>query len=331
MTFEEIRQLAREITNAAKHSGFTSRRCVIGLDDRLVRTRSIRQPPMSEAEINSSIQIDGRSRLGFNQDENCELGWLLAGPTRQGDQARDEVILVGCQSTPIETLVMALAENGIRTDAVEPGFVAAGRLFTRTLRRNSDSDVCSLIIDVGRTITSVVVLRGNNIAFHKSLEIGGANLDEAAKLRLGLDALTITSMRRARLRASANNTTDSKVERAFYESARTIIADLTHEVTLCLRYMSVTFRAGRPKFVHIIGGDANEPGLRDQIAQAIGTEVTVAGPTSEDREYDPAWAVAAGLSIRGAEPVATKRKWSRGPSSRPVEQSEDNPSARRAA
>ncbi|MCA9280543.1 MAG: pilus assembly protein PilM [Phycisphaeraceae bacterium] len=330
MSFEEIRALAREIADAAKHSGFTSNRCVIGLDDRLVRTRSVRQPPMSESEIASAIQIDGRSRLGFNQDEPCELGWLLAGPIRQGDQARDEVILVGCQSKPIESLVMALAEHGVRTNAVEPGFVAAGRLFTRTLRRNTDTDVCSLIVDVGRTITSVIVLRGDNIAFHKSLEIGGANLDEAARLRLGLDPQTITNMRRARLRANGAAPTDPKVERAFFESARSIIADLAHEVTLCLRYMSVTFRAGRPKFIHIIGGDANEPGLREQIFKAIGADAPGAEAPTPDGNCDPAWTVAAGLSIRGAEPQAKKRKWSRA-ATRPSEPTAEAPPARRAA
>lgn len=313
MTPEEITDLARRIAQTARSSGFTSRRCVIGLDDRLVRTRSVRQPPMSDAEIDSAIQIDGRARLGFNAQEQCELGWLLAGSTRQGEQVRDEVILIGSLSSPIETLVMSLAEHGYRTEAVEPGFSAAGRLFTRSLRRNSDTDICSLIVDIGRTITSVIVLRGNKVAFHKSLEVGGANLDEAAKARLGLDEQTIASMRRARLRSSTAGAppTDPKVERAFFESARPIIADLAHEITLCLRYMSVTFRAGRPQFAHLIGGDANEPGLREQISQAIGAEAKVANPDICPAGFDPAWAVAAGLSIRGAEPVERKRKGGR--------------------
>lgn len=333
MSPEEIRDLARRIAQTAKSSGFTSRKCVIGLDDRLVRTRSVRQPPMSDTEIESAIHIDGRSRLGFNSDEQCELGWLLAGSTRQGEQVRDEVILVGSLSRPIETLVMALAEHGFRTEAVEPGFAAAGRLFTRALRRNSDTEVCTLIVDIGRTITSVVVLRGNRVAFHKSLEVGGANLDDAARTRLGLDPQSITSMRRARLRASAggNAPTDAKVERAFFESARPIIADLAHEITLCLRYMSVTFRAGRPQFAHIIGGDANEPGLREQISQAIGLDAKVASSDICPPGFDPAWAVAAGLSIRGAEPVARKRKNASRSTKSAASDAQDDASIRRAA
>ncbi len=308
MSHEQIQTLARQIVQRVNSTGFSSRRCVIGLDDRLVRTRSVRQPPMPAAEIESAIAIDGRSRLGFSQEDQCELGWLLAGPTRQGDQVRDEVILIGSLSRPIESLVMSLAESGLRTIAVEPGFVAAGRMFTRSLRRTSDADVTTLVVDIGRTMTGITILCGNRITFHKSIELGGAKLEEAARQRLGLDSDAIAGMRRARLRRTPGeqSISDPKVERAFFESARSIISDLAHEVTLCLRYFSVTFRGGKPNHVYLIGGDANEPGLCKQISEAVGVEARVGDSPNSAGPVDASWAVAAGLSIRGAEPTAKR-------------------------
>jgi len=312
---EYATRLATAIGRRAETGGFRGRHCVLSPDDRWLRVRSVRHPPMADAEMDRAVQIDAPGRLGFAEEEMVEYGWLRAGEVRQGDESREEVVVVGADRSRLEQLVFGLVKAGLRPDAVEPGFMGLARCFSRSLRRAADQGVTRVIVDIGERQTGVMVTRGQSVAFYKPLELGGEAMTKAASERLGLDLDAARDLRRQRASASARGATpgDARVDRAIYEAVRPLMDELAREVAMCLRYYGVTFRGSRPEACMAVGGEAEEP----QLIKLLGDELHI--PTAVGRPLEgidigpesslgggggganlarPQWATATGLGLR---------------------------------
>lgn len=297
---------------------FKGRDIVLGLDSRCVRSRSVRQARLNPDELTKAVRLDAPSRLGFNEGEGCEFAWLRAGEVRQGDELRDELIYLGVRLGPLERALEGLRSVGLNPIVAEPAFTAVARCHTRTLRRTSDDAVTRVIVDVGEATTEVMVTRGRSIAFYKQVEIGGRTMTRLAAERLGLDPATVADLRRRRMTQGADAEIDAKVERALFDAIRPLMNDIAQEVTLCLRYYSVTFRGTRADGVVVVGQDAAEPQLAHTLGEALHVPATVGQPldgydTSRVRSVIDAsggapWGACIGLSTRTREQHTSKRE-----------------------
>ncbi len=299
------------------HAGdFRGRACVIGLDDRLLRVRSIRFPAMTDAETEQSIRVDAASRLGFARDESIEVGWTRAGQIQQGDEQREEIILTGIRTEHAERIIDMAIGAGLEPMALEPNFVATARAFARRRRRAADQEVAQVVVDLGRRTTNVIAMRGETLCFYKQIDWGSERLDRAAAERLDMDPATVGEIRRQRLRRSgednAESPLDERVDRAIFDAVRPLLNEIAHEITLCVRYFLVTFRGAKPDSILLSGGDATEPRLADIVTELSGIPTRIGrplegidlGPTSlpmNRRGPLCEWATAAGLSLRAEQ------------------------------
>lgn len=326
------RQVAQAISSRLESGEFSGRRCVVSLDDRLLRVRSIRQPRIPDDELEKAVRLDAPNRLGFSETEHCEVGWVRAGEVRQGDDVRDEIILVGVRREAAERIIFALSSVGLCPLALEPGFVACARNVTRTLRRTADQNTVKVMVDIGMRSTGVTVVRGQTVGFHKPLEMGGATMIAAAASRLGLEPAAVMDLRRRRTTPGAAPI-DQRVERALFEAVRPTMVDLANEVSLCLRYFGVSFRGARPECCYLVGGEALEPRLDEIVGEAVHLPTSLGHPLGAMRvspraaaicgELDSPWAVAAGLGLRMLRAPAAARDDRRDSSARQDTRADD--------
>lgn len=307
-----------------EEGGFAGRRCVLAIDDETLRTRSIRQPRMPREEADRALRLEAADRLGFENSDQVEVDWLRAGEVRQGEDLRDELIIVGALRSNVEWLVETFVESGLRPAAVEPRFVASGRCFSRKHRRAADQGSIRLVVEIGWIRSSVIVLRGAHVVFFKSFEQGGAQMNLAAAKRLEMDAKATLELRRQRMFSpGAENNCDPRVDRAIFDAIRPVLDEFAEEIGRCLRYYTVTFRGGRPDYAIVVGPEAREPGLTDLLTEMLHTEVSVGRPlegvdTSNagagfDRRTELSdWAVGAGLSLRMDEAADASMRSRRG-------------------
>ncbi|RMD65760.1 MAG: hypothetical protein D6824_02050, partial [Planctomycetota bacterium] len=308
----ELPHWAQLVSNAVgvalNAGGFLGSRCTVALSEEFLRVRSVRQPKMAPDEAARAIRLEARDRLGFPEEAEVEVDWIEAGEVRQGEEIRDEVILVGAPTAALAAIAEALESAGLSATSLEPAFLAQARALGRTLRRAQDASTVRLIIDVGRRQTGVVVTKGTNVAFYKALDIGGEQLDEAAAKRLGASVETVADLRRQRMRSRPEER-DPRVDRAMYEGIRPVMLQLAQEAALCLRYYSVTFFGQRPVEALLVGDEAREPGLVDAVAETLSVPTAVAKPLDGvaldhmgvdcDRRSELAeWTTATGAALR---------------------------------
>jgi len=315
---ERMEWLAKTVGERLERCGFRGRRCVLSVDDELLRVRSIRQPPMPEEETNRALRLEGGERLGLPEDEAAEVGWLRAGEVRQGEDLRDELIVVGAGTSSLEELVDLFAGAGLRPIALEPRFIGLARAFGRTLRRAVDQSTVRLVVNIGSRTTGVIVMRGQEVVFYKLLQIGGEQMTTLAAETLGLARDAAWDLRRRRMRKMAGEKSvreDDKVDRAIFDAIRPTLDELANEVALCMRYYTVTYRGDRPRGALIAGRDAAEPGLTELISETLsvpveigkpleGVDVTGASTVVNRRTPMAEWAVATGLSLAGDASLA---------------------------
>ncbi len=164
----------------------------------------------------------------------------------------------------------------------------------------------------------------------KQIEIGGDSFNQQVSFKLGI-SISQAEMLRRQLRdeekfsrnteepeeqqaVESEKKIDSSTRQVIVDAVSSIAEDLAREISLCLRYYTVTFRGRRVEKAILAGGCANEKILIDVLRRQLSVNIEIAQPLrgfdlSNDRsnlnfEGDRRgllceWAIAVGLSLKG--------------------------------
>ena len=225
----------------------------------------------------------------------------------------------------VEDHLALLDEVGVVPAAIDAEPIALFRTFERFLRRRADEQAVSVIVDIGYSATRVVVSRGRDVVFIKSLKIGGQTFTDAVAGQLNLTYDEASDLRMRSMREGTPPRTEeavpedeeasptrhrSSVEWSIHDAIRGQAEALAREISLCLRYCSVTFRGLRPKAVTLTGGETYDRALVELLGDHLGVGCEVGHPLrgidtsavdlgADRRETATEWALCTGLAIRG--------------------------------
>lgn len=309
--------LAEHLRAAFASGGFTGRRCVVSLPRKDVRVHSVRMPRMGDEELQQAATWEAVQRFGFERG-TMEVDVIRTGAELQGGEHREEVLLIAAPHAAISRCVEPLLAAGLRPVAMETHFTALARAFSRGPGGESGPMQVRAVVEVGATGATVLILRGDDIAFCKPIAIGGDHFDRAVAEHLQMDIDAARNLRAGRLAAAGGALSDPSVERAEYDAVRPLLGSFAKEVVLCIRYYGVTFRGQPPDHLLLTGGDGLEPRLAETLAEQCKLPVQVEDPDLAALPRDIGrilrgaagpgawWPVATGLSLRG---IAPGRLW----------------------
>jgi type IV pilus assembly protein PilM len=296
--------------------GFVGADVVSCIPAEKVQYKNLRLPAMPADELKAAVQWEAAERLSKVGKQSITQ-FFHAGEVRQGEDLREEIILMAAPTDFVEAHVEMLTRCGLRAHALD---VVPGALARVMLRIGGDPDAIDVqtrvAIDIGWGATKVLILHGRRIVFFKLLEIGGKHFDHAIADHLGVSEGEARALRHRTqnpvmegAEAGSTPAEDERIERALLSSLRPIASELGREISLCLRYYSVTFRGPRPDGAMLLGGEITRPGLIELLSDSAGIAMHLGDPLSSfdcsavDRMFRgeadrAAWAVAAGLSLR---------------------------------
>jgi type IV pilus assembly protein PilM len=137
--------------------------------------------------------------------------------------------------------------------------------------------------------------------FMKYVDVGGRRLDEAVARHLKMKRSEAAAIRRHNGDRRADQR-DPEITRGIAESVRPVLDRLANELSMCIRYYSVTFRGQPLARVVLSGGEAAEV-----LVEWLGARLNVACELGDPlRSYEKPlqaqrlgqWDVAAGLALR---------------------------------
>ena len=287
---------------------------------------------LTEAEgerIEQALRREVVQRFGLDPDTDA-MDYIVAGNVRQGDEIKNELILFATNNEIVKSHIEMLELTGLRPIAIDTIPCALFRSFERSLRRQEDREHAVIFVDVGSCYTTVVFTRGGEICFVKQVKIGAGDFNREVASKLGISN-SEAEILRAELQAeySPSMTKSNSANQVLMESKQKIEAstrqvmidaiskiaeELAQEISLCLRYYTVTFRGRRIERAILTGGGAYEKILLDVMQRQLTVGIEVAQPL---RGFDMSneranlnfygdrrgllceWAVAVGLSLKG--------------------------------
>ncbi len=293
-----------------REGGFTGGQVISCLPSDLVKIKSLRLDTNEPEQIEEIIETEVAERFGMNSQQD-EIRYMVAGNVYQGEEIKNEVIFFGINREQLAGHISLLEEANLTPVSIDTVPHALFRSFQTTLRRREDHELVSVFVDLGSKFTTVIIGKGQSIAFVKQIPIAGDQLNEKVASSLGI-SIDEAAQLRIRMRDPDTSSINDETSRAVIDAMTNSIEDLAHEISLCFKYYSVTFRGQRPAEAVFAGGEAYEAVLMDSIRRHLGMEIRIAEPlrgydlskANFNRRRNPQmceWAVAVGLALKGIE------------------------------
>lgn len=294
------KQLADALKLAREGRKFRGREAVVCLGSRDLFVQNIRVPKASGAELERAIRQEASGRLPFPAAE-AEVRFLDTADVRQGDLVRREIILLACHQPTLERSLNTIEAAGLRPVAVDAEPMALLRCYVKQFRRDDDRKQRAMFIHVGSSRTIVLIAEGATTLFVKYLDLGGRQMDDSVARYLKLSLTEAAQLRRHNGDRRADQQ-DPDVTRSIAEAVRSVVDKLASEISMCVRYHSVTFR-GQPLVRLVLGGGEATPALLDALQSRLDIRCELGDPLRSYEATVPGgrkgqWDVAVGLALR---------------------------------
>ncbi len=299
---ERDAQWTNGLNRAREGRPFVGRDAVICLGARDLFVQNVRIPKHSKDSVETLVKQEAASRLPFDI-KDAELQFIEAGEVRQGEVTKREVIVLACLKNVLERLLKVVDAAGLRPVAVDVEPAAVLRCYARQFRREADRGQRAMFVHIGASTTAVVIAQDDDALFIKYIDVGGRHFDESVARLLQMKTLDAATLRRHNSDRREDQR-DPEVARSVAEAMRPVVDRLTNELSLCVRYHSVTFR-GQPLSRLVIGGGEASQSLIDDLAQRLDLSAELGHPL---RSLDTTntslpgrssqWDIATGLALR---------------------------------
>jgi len=317
---------------------FRGRNVVSCLPNDKLKITSLRIGETEFDQVEQVLRKEAVQRFGLDPDKDA-VDYVVAGSVQQGDEVKNELILFAADDETIRGHIGMLEEAGLRPVAIDTVPGALFRGFERWQRRQEDKERTVVFVDVGSQFTTVVFGRGGEISFVKQIQIGGERFSREVAEKLGITVVEAERLRE-KLRAEKASTAaksdsteeadageeptlDASTRQVMVDAISSVAEELAREVSLCLRYFTVTFRGKRVERAVFSGGEAYENILLNVVRRQLTVEIEVAQPLkgfdisseresinldSDRRGLLCEWAVAVGLGLKGVNATGARAK-----------------------
>jgi type IV pilus assembly protein PilM len=286
--------VAQVVAGALRNHPFRGRRIVVALPRELLSVRNLRVTASPGQSVADAVRAHDGSI------EHFIAAGEVAGQQQQQQQLH-EVIALTAKNGDAASFIQVLDAAGLEPAALDAEPCALYRTIGRFVRRREDQQDVHALVDVGHLGSRVIIGRGHEIRFVRSIPIGGRKFQEAVSRTLGIPAVEAQALRQ-RLGGGDREA----VRHAACDATRAPMEELARQIELCLRYDCVTFRGQRPARLRLVGGEAADPQLLSILNRALPIPAQTMRPLySVNTSRMPSingtlcdWALALGLALR---------------------------------
>lgn len=217
------------------------------------------------------------------------------------------VVLTAFPRVIVESYVRVLTRAGLRPVTLE----LESQAMVRALIPHTSENHARIIVDMGHTRTSFIIVAGRNIVFTTTIAVGGELLEEHISKALGVDRAEAALIKKEN--GLAKHAYDGKTFGAMIPVLDALADELTRIMESYQRHVAHT-HGGDADITEIIlsGGDANLLGLDTYLASATHIPVALADPFAAiagalggavppiPKNEALAFSAAIGLALRGS-------------------------------
>ena len=281
-------------------SGVTAKRCAMAVTGSAVITKLINLPAdLSEDDIEAQIEVEAGHYIPFPREE-VSLDFEVLGPSaRNADML--EILLAASKTEHVDTRRDVAEMAGLTVAVVDVESFAISNAFGLVRQQAGiDSSETLAVLNIGSTISNMIVLRGNRSMYHREHSFGGNQLIEECMRRYGMDLNEARFLQRGEAPPAGF---EDEVLESFRQNVIQQISRALQFYASSSDYMSIST-------LYLTGGGALIPNLAESLGDEIGISAELGdplknvrlGPKVNARQLDqirPSLTIACGLAMRG--------------------------------
>lgn len=276
-----------------------------------VVVRLVRFPAMPPEEVESAIHFEADKYLPFSPEESV-IDFHVIGPAET--EGEIEVMLVAAQNELVNSHVAAIEAAGLTPIAMD---VQPFAILRSLGMETSDTERCTVLVDIGAGTTDVVIFKGDIPKFTRIIPFGGQRFTEAVAegMNCGFGEADDLKQQSGRVflgdEPELNDPNNLSVK--MFDILRPVLEELLLEVRRSVDYYKLQNRGEVIDEIVLTGGGSKLAGLERWLENELGISARIGNPfdniKANPRQFNattlsnlaPMLAVSVGLALRGIE------------------------------
>ena len=272
----DVDAVAAAVKQLWAQAKFSSKKVAVGVANQKVVVRQVDLPWMPQAELRKALAFQVQDYVPMPVEQAILDFHPLEEFTNESGARMLRVLLVAAGRDMVTSAVDAVTRAGLTPSLVDLTSFAVLRSLVG-LEQSPIVGGAEALVDIGSTVTNIVVHQGGVPRFVRILLMGGADITDAVAERLGVPAEQAEAIKQESGMAAAPGTSEpSPAGRAIETSASSLI----EEVRGTLDYYLAQPGAARIDRVVLSGGGSRLSGLADRLSASTRLQVQAAHPLS---------------------------------------------------
>jgi len=295
----EVEAVGETLRRALSRSGAKTRAAAAAVAGSSVITKVITMPAdLSEDDLEGQIQVEANQYIPYPIEE-VSLDFEVLGPVKDSPEMVN-VLIAASRTENVDLRVSVLELGGLTAKVVDVEAFAmenAYKLIADQLAVHADSVVA--VVDVGATMTTLIVLKNQRTIYSREQVFGGKQLTDEVMRRYGL---SYEEAGLAKRQGGLPESYEVEVLQPFKEA-------MVQQISRLLQFFFAGSDYNRVDQVVLAGGCASIPDIQERVEQQLGVPCVVANPLASMSlsprvpaqaltQDAPALMIACGLALR---------------------------------
>lgn len=295
----EVEAVGDAIRRALARSGAKTRAAAAAVAGSAVITKIVpMQADLSEEDMEAQIQVEANQYIPYPIEE-VSLDFEVLGPVKDNPDMVN-VLLAASRTENVDLRIAALDLGGLAAKTMDVEAFAMENAFKLVADQLSvPKDAVVAVIDVGATMTTLIVLRNQRTIYSRGQVFGGKQLTDEVMRRYGL---SYEEAGLAKRQGGLPESYEIEVLEPFKEA-------MVQQISRLLQFFFAGSEYSRVDQIVLAGGCASITGVADMVEEQLGVPCVVANPLANMSlssrvqaqtlaQDAPALMIACGLAMR---------------------------------
>lgn len=295
----EVEAVGDAIRRALARSGSKARDAAAAVAGSAVITKSIPMPAeLSEDDLEGQIEVEANQYIPYPIEE-VSLDFEVIGPVKDNPEMVN-VLLAASRTENVDMRVAALDLGGLTARVMDVEAFAMENAFALIADQLAvGRDALVAMIDIGATMTTLIVLKNGRTVYAREQVFGGKQLTDEIMRRYGL---SYEEAGLAKRQGGLPESYEAEALEPFKEA-------MTQQISRLLQFFFAGSEYSKVDQVVLAGGCASIEGVAELVEEQLGVPCVVANPLAQMSlasripaqslaEDAPALMIAAGLALR---------------------------------
>ena len=297
---EKFDEVAEAVRKVVQKSGTKTKHVAMAMPQSAVITKKIMLPAgLREEEMELQVEAEANQYIPFSLDE-VSLDFCVIGPspTSMGDV---EVLIAASRKDRVQDRQGLAEAAGLKPVVLDIESHASRLAMSRVIHAlpNEGKDALVALFEIGADVTSLKVLRDEEMLYDRDQAFGGSQLTQLISRQYGF---SFEEAEQKKLSGDLPEDYESTILNTFVDS-------LSQEIGRALQYFFTSTPHHKVHYVMLAGGTATLPGLKERVTDLTGFASMVVNPfdqmklgsavrEAKVRREAPSYLTACGLAMR---------------------------------